>query len=187
MASRQDTKLHIIQTAIIVLKSHGAEQLTMRKIANEAGMSLGNLQYHYKNKTLLLAGLAEYYFNECLEMLDDYQITPKHGTPKRKLKNLILFMIGHFDHISDMCRIFRELWALSTRDEQIHMQMNDYYKMIVKKLSMLLTKIGHTEQASKKIACLLIPYFEGYSITVQALPQNKKQTADMLTELCMTI
>ena len=59
MPAPLDTKAHIIQAATTVLKDFGTEGLTMRKVATEAEMSLGNLQYHFRNQTALMAGLAD--------------------------------------------------------------------------------------------------------------------------------
>ena len=106
MAGNNSTKDHIIKSAIKILKEFGTEGLTMRKVATNASMSLGNLQYHFKNKEALFSGLAEHYFSECAGMLDDYKHTPENGSNEEKLYQFILFTLDHFDEISDMCRIF---------------------------------------------------------------------------------
>lgn len=159
----------------------------MRKVAAQAEMSLGNLQYHFKDKTALMSGLADDYFGECTSLLDDYQPTPTDGTTEEKLQNLILFLLDHVDHVSDMCRIFREIWALSARDEDIHMQLIDYYKVTMNKLSKLLILVSDCEKAANNMASLLMPYIEGYSVMFQALPQGKHDTAKMLAKLCCDI
>ena len=187
MSPAQNTKTHIIQSAIALLKVYGTEGLTMRKVAAQAEMSLGNLQYHFKDKTALMAGLAEYYFGECTTLLDDYKPTPTDGTAEEKLQNLILFLLDHVDHVSDMCRIFREIWALSARDEGIHVQLIGYYKVTIGKLSKLLTQVSGCEKAANNMASLLMPYIEGYSVMFQALPQGKYDTAQMLVKVCCAI
>ena len=184
MAPSANTKAHIIQSAIEVLKAHGTEGLTMRKVAAAAAMSLGNLQYHFKDKTSLMAGLAEHYFGECANMLDDYQHTPPDASPEEQLHAFVLFLLGHVDHICDMCRIFREIWALSTRDKGIHQQLVDYYKLTANKLATVLRPLSGTEDSAQQQATLLLPYIEGYSITSEALPMGKEETARMLVTLC---
>ena len=159
----------------------------MRKAAAEADMSLGNLQYHFKDKTSLMAGLAEHYFGECSRMLDGYEHTPPTGSAEEQLHQLILYLLGHVDHvehISDMCRVFREMWALSARDSEIHRQLMDYYRTTIEKLTALLSPISSSQDSAKHLASLLLPYIEGYSITSEALPLEKKETAKMLTKLC---
>lgn len=187
MPPAKKKKTHIIQSAIALLKVYGTEGLTMRKVATQAEMSLGNLQYHFKDKTALMAGLAEYYFGECTSLLDGYQHRPTDGTTEEKLRNLILFLLDHVDHVSDMCRIFREIWALSARDEDIHRQLVGYYQVTTNKLSKILIPLSGCEEAANNMASLLMPYIEGYSVMFQALPQSKDDTAQMLAKLCCVI
>ena len=187
MTAPRQTKENLIHAAIAVLKSHGTEGLTMRKVAAEATVSLGNLQYHFRDRTALMAGLAAYYFGECEVLLDGYQHTPEGGSKEAQLHDLILFLLDHVDHISDMCRMFREIWALSTRNDDIHRQMVGYYEVTLKKLSELLVPIADSHEAAVAMACLLMPYVEGYSITFMALPQSKAETAQILTKMCWAI
>ena len=187
MAPSQNTKDHIIRSAIEVLQAHGTEGLTMRKVAGESDMSLGNLQYHFKDKACLMAGLAEYYFGECSSMLDGYQHTPFDGSREEQLHQFILSFLDHVDHIdqiSDMCRVFREMWALSARDSNIHRQLVAYYRITIEKLTSLLLPISSSLESAKRLASVLMPFIEGYSITCEALPMDKNETALMLTALC---
>ncbi|MEM8954710.1 MAG: TetR/AcrR family transcriptional regulator [Verrucomicrobiota bacterium] len=187
MAPPPNTKAQIIRSAIDVLQTHGTEGLTMRKVAGLAEMSLGNLQYHFKSKTSLMAGLAEHYFGECANMLDGYQHAPINGSAKEKLYQFVFSLLSHVDHvdqISDMCRVFREMWALSARDAEIHRQLVDYYRLTVDKLTALLLPISSSEESATHMASLILPYIEGYSITCEALPMQKEETAFMLTKLC---
>lgn len=181
-----DTKDAIIHAAIGVLKTVGMEGLTMRRVAAAADISLGNLQYHYVNKTALLAGLAGYYFGACERLLDEYEHRPG-ARLQEQLRALILYHLDHVDHISDMCRIFREMWALATRDEAIHDQLMAYYRAAFYKLVQLIEAMGVQKRQAKELAALLIPFIEGYSITIHAGLQSKAQTAKMLVRLCESL
>ena len=177
MAPSIDTKDHIIQAALEVLKVHGTEGLTMRKVAAEAEMSLGNLQYHFKDKSSLMAGLGEHYFGECAGLLDEVELIPANGNAEEKLHHFILSLldhVGHVDSISDMCRVFREMWALSTRDQEIHRQLVSYYQVLVEKLTVILLPISSSQSSAVRIASLLMPYLEGYSITFEAKNKRKR-------------
>lgn len=187
MPAAPTTKTHIVQSATEVLKHVGTEGLTMRKVAAHAEMSLGNLQYHYPDKAALMAGLAEHYFEECAGLLDDYRHEPRNGSNEEQLHRFIAFLLDHVDHLSDMCRIFREMWALSARDSEIHRQLMDYYRLTFEKFSALLAAASDRQEDADAMASLLLPYIEGYSIAGEALPQEKSETARMLTTLCGTI
>ncbi|MEM9420336.1 MAG: TetR/AcrR family transcriptional regulator [Planctomycetota bacterium] len=181
-----DTKTQIVQAAIEQLKTVGMEGLTMRKVASTARMSLGNLQYHYANKTALLSGLAAHYFGECERLLDSYEHSPQAGR-RQQLQSLIVYHLDHVEHITDMCRIFREMWALATRDEELHEQLMSYYRATFKKLTALIEAMGVKKIRAKEIASFFIPFLEGYSITAHAELQSKPQTTRMIVRICESI
>lgn len=181
-----DTKASIIQAALSVLQTLGSEGLTLRKVAAHAGISLGNLQYHFKDKPSLFVGLAEFYFGECVTLLDRYTHDPKLDTRDR-LHRLILFFLDHVDHLSEMCRLFRELWALAARDPAIRDLLDGYYRLLGEKLSVQLAPFSDEPAVITRWVALLLPYFEGYSINGTALPVGKAEVADMLTDLCLSV
>lgn len=184
MPRAQTTRENIIAAALSVLKEFGTEGLTMRKVAAEASMSLGNLQYHFKDRTFLLAGLAEHYFAECAVLLDEYDHTPVDGTRDEQLSNMLTYMLDHVDPISDMCRIFREMWTLAARDEEMQEKLVRYYKTFYAKIAKLLSSLTDSKAAAERMTDLLVPYLEGYSITFAALPRGKAGTVAMLLKLC---
>jgi len=49
-----DTKRKILQTAIQLFNAKGVNNVTLRTIAEEMGISPGNLAYHYKNKESII-------------------------------------------------------------------------------------------------------------------------------------
>lgn len=158
----------------------------MRKVAAEANRSLGNVQYHFKDKTALMGGLAEYYFAECMDLLVGYARDTEEGAdPESGVRGLISFYMDHLDHLTDMCRIFRELWALSTRSPELHEQLITYYRMSVEQFADLFAPMGYSSEASARVASLLIPYFEGYSIAGEALPLSKDEMTDLLVRVCL--
>jgi len=71
MASKID---HIYSCTTALLKDVGSEGLSMRKVAQKADMSLSNVQYYFKTKELLLAGLLK-------SFLEEYADSLKHYTP----------------------------------------------------------------------------------------------------------
>lgn len=178
-----DTKRQIIGSALEILKTEGTEGLTLRKVAAGAGMSLGNLQYHYRNKPALFGVLAEHYFVECSELLKSYQPLNTDHELAVRIRHLISFFLDHLDHLTDMCRIFRELWALAARDQVIQDQLIAYYKLSFREMENLFLQITNSPDSSRDIVAILMPYFEGYSITHDALAHDKQAIADLLTRV----
>lgn len=185
--AKQDKKTHIIESALEVLKEVGLEGLTMRRVAAHMGMSLGNLQYHFKDKPALSSGIARYYFGACIDLLGAYESPAGMEKPEAQLHGLILFYLDHVDHISDMCRVFREFWSLSTRDAALRQQLTNYYTIMGEKLAEKLQPVFPTPESAKPAVTLLLPYFEGFSITFDAVPMKKAAVAQMLTDLCLSL
>ncbi len=51
------TKDRILQMALLLFNERGLSQVTLRTIANEMGISQGNLNYHFKKREDLIEGL----------------------------------------------------------------------------------------------------------------------------------
>jgi AcrR family transcriptional regulator len=63
---------HLLNCAMNILKESGDQGLTMRKVAEAAGMRLSNVQYYFKTKELLLGALLEGFllaYAESMELL----------------------------------------------------------------------------------------------------------------------
>ena len=58
------TKDLILQAARAVLIKQGSGGFSVRKVAAEAAIALGNVQYHYKTKADLISGLMVWYVAE---------------------------------------------------------------------------------------------------------------------------
>lgn len=157
----------------------------MRKVASLSGKSLSNVQHHYKNKETLLKGMALYYFNECEVLIEKYQKTKTNLSTRNNIFQFVLYCLSHIDHISDTCLIFREMWAISARDKNIEEELVKYYQRMLQKTASLWG--DHSQKKAEKVASLLVPYLDGYSIQHQALPLNQEQIANLLTDMIMQI
>jgi len=61
----------ILEAARQVFMRHGYAGFTMRKVAAEAGISVGNLHYYYRNKEDLLRDMLDYVVSHYLEEFDN--------------------------------------------------------------------------------------------------------------------
>ncbi|WP_427978655.1 TetR/AcrR family transcriptional regulator [Agarivorans sp.] len=186
MSSRSlETKKQIIQAALSLLKESGIEGLTMRKVALASAKSLNNVQHHFKTKSDLLNGMAAYYFAVCEDMASQYVQNKVARAPKEELYEVILYCLNQANQISDACLVFRELWAVATRNKDVEQQLVGYYSQSLDKLC------GFWQQYelanAQKAASILLPYLDGYSIQHKALPLSKEQIAEVLTESLLPI
>lgn len=175
-----DAKIQIILSALSLLKETGMEGLTMRQVAKKAGRSLGNLQHHFPNKKILLDGMAGYYFKECDNFIDSYQASLKRESLKKDTLKFVTFLLESSEEVSDMCLIFREMWALSVRDNDIENKLTNYYKHLIKKVSNFWKM--YDEDKAEQASILLLPYLDGYSIQNKAIGMPRNVIAKLMTE-----
>lgn len=170
--SKQNAKTEaLLDAALELLKLEGDFGLTMRKVAGRCEMSLSNVQYYFKNKDQLLKAMADRYFNRCLNELSEAPVIKTQA-------ELVCFVeesLAHGHELSEMCRIFREYWAISTRNDVIAAYLADYYQQMAFAVADKLRPLAISEQALSQAVALFIPYVEGYSITGAIMPGDKEQ------------
>ena len=167
--SKTNAKIEkILEESLNLLKNEGDFGVTMRKVSRLADMSLSNLQYHYKNKDELLKAMADRYFQQCLGELKAYPVIERQ-------EDLYPFLLKHLAHgfeMSDICRIFREYWAISTRNEVIEQYVQQYYKDMGGIIEEKLAPLSQDRARLLEAVSLLICFVEGYSITAKSLAIN---------------
>ena len=187
VAELSDKELMILDRALDLLKETGDAGLTMRKLGERAGMRLSNVQYYFKSRDDVLKAMATRYFNECTEQIRRLTEDSAASTMRERARVLIQTGLHHGDELSDMCRIFRELWAISSRNAVIRDHMADYYRTF----SSLIVDffLGETadQDGRDKLTSLLLPFFEGYSVTASSVPLPTEQVVDMLTDIAISV
>ncbi|MGL6261923.1 TetR/AcrR family transcriptional regulator [Vibrio sp. WXL103] len=168
MTEKKSKADKILDVAIELLKQEGDFALTMRRVALQTDMSLSNVQYYFKTKDELLTSMADRYFQQCLAELGEYPcIDSREG-----LHQFIRELLVHGHELSDMCRIFREYWAISTRNSVIDDYLMNFYQSLVNVVSDILRPLAHDEASLTRTVSILVPFVEGYSITARALPRD---------------
>jgi AcrR family transcriptional regulator len=62
--TRRDTRAHLLDAAVAVIRRDGAQALTLDAVAAEAGVSKGGLLYHFKSKRQLLDAMVARWMDE---------------------------------------------------------------------------------------------------------------------------
>jgi AcrR family transcriptional regulator len=115
----------ILAAAQTTLVDGGYPQLTLRRVANEAGLPLRHLQYYYPTKEELLRALCETicadYIARC-DALSDRE----HSSPKARFIACVDFLIeDNRDPVSNT--LFFELWALACHDRHANRLLATLY------------------------------------------------------------
>ncbi|MEL7396624.1 MAG: hypothetical protein AAFN44_09655 [Pseudomonadota bacterium] len=88
--------------------------------------------------------------------------------------------------MSDIHRTFRELWAISSRSDAIRNHMADYFRTFSTQIAEFVLGKAAEEDRCDRLASVLMPFFEGYCVTANAVPLPKDEVADMLTDIVMS-
>lgn len=186
-AELSDKERMILDCALHLLKETGDAGLTMRKLGERAGMRLSNVQYYFKSRDDVLKAMAARYFKECTEEIRRLTQDTPGSTVRDRAHLLILTGLRHGDELSDMCRIFRELWAISSRNDAIRDHMADYYRTFAALIADFVLGEAADQDNRDRLASILLPFFEGYSVTASSVPLPTKQVAEMLTDIAMSV
>ncbi len=71
-----NTKQKILNASIRLFNENGLANVRLQQIANETGISVGNLAYHFRNKEAILDAVVENMEEEIAEILATYRIFP---------------------------------------------------------------------------------------------------------------
>lgn len=185
---RQNAKSEkVLDVALELLKAQGDYGVTMRQVAANASMSLSNVQYYFKNKDELLKAMASRYFGACLEEMRGMEVIECSSSLEEDINDLLKGFLSHGLEVSEMCRIFREYWAISTRNSAIDIHIKDYYREMVVLLSNILRPAARSEQGISQAVSIIIPFVEGYSITALSMPESIDVVNKNLTKIVIEL
>ena len=157
----------------------------MRRIADCAGMRLSNVQYYFKSRDDVLIAMVAQYFDECAANLRKLTEESKAQTQSERVKFLVNAGLSHGQEISDMCRAFREIWAISSRNSIVDNSLMDYYRRFADLMSDYALSDELDTADREKMKALLVPYFEGYSVTARSLTLENNIVEDMITDIVL--
>jgi len=129
----------ILESAQKTLVTHGYAKFTMRRVAEAAGISSGNLAYHYASKQILLQAVVRRmladYLNEFEALLADPDKAFDQG-----LSQIIRWIM--LDSVAEeTVRSFREIWAISLHDEVVCEAVDNMYDELMRGVAELLQRM----------------------------------------------
>ena len=177
-------KVHILSSAMAILKESGDQGLSMRKVAERAEMSLSNVQYYFKTKELLLGALLEAFLLDYAKSMQLLSF-PEQLSAEQRLKKSLLYILKDVE-TADCAVVFKELWAIAERNVAVRHAVANYYQDLHKMLFDLLEKVaakGCQRQRIDKAVGILLPFIEGYCITHSALQVSAEELSEQLAGL----
>ncbi len=155
----EERVVEILNAAREVLIDKGYAGLSMRKIAQRAGISIGNLSYYYKTKEAILHDLIDAVVEAYFEVWADIiQEDGKSDSEKlHKILEQVVLDLGerHTTHF------FPELWALANHDEHAAKNVSHMYERAWEIIGDLIGRINPSLTAENR---RLVTMFIGTSI-----------------------
>jgi len=90
-----------------MFNEHGVANVRLQQIADECGISVGNLAYHFKNKEAIVSYVYDEIFQEFMMILSDYLPEETFMGIDRKLDNYYLFVMKYKFYFTDIFEIER--------------------------------------------------------------------------------
>lgn len=124
-----NTKQKIIKASIRLFNENGLANVRLQQIANEIGISPGNLAYHFRNKEAIIEAVNEDLFEEAAEILSTYRIFPNLIDFDNQLSKYYSFIQKYPFYFLDMLEIQRQYPEIqSNRQVQVCKMISQIHK-----------------------------------------------------------
>lgn len=163
-ARGQDGFEHILRSALALLVNHGSAALTLRRIATESGMNVGNLNYYFRSKEELIRELLNAVISSYEESFDEI-VHEAGATAEARLENLVMLILEDIT-TKKTTRFFPELWAMANHDPFVYDRMNELYDRARVSLNELIGEINPAlpEDERKILALFISASMEGMTM-----------------------
>lgn len=101
------TKQKILEASIRLFNWNDVANVRLQQIADETGISVGNLAYHFKNKEAIVSAVYENLFDEFSEILSAYLIGPKLTDFDHQIEQYHVFFSKYKFYLIDLFEIER--------------------------------------------------------------------------------
>jgi AcrR family transcriptional regulator len=154
----------ILDAATEILIEDGYAQLSTRKIAAQAGIRPGNLQYYYRTKADVVRALLERYLARSMQAIEE-RVGSTSGTPEARLRAGLMGILA--DQQADgACQFFWEVWALAARDLTVARATQRFYlryqEGVAEALLAVSPRLGRSR--ARRRAVLIVAMIEGLTI-----------------------
>lgn len=110
---RTDRQGRILEAVITLLGQHGISGVSMRAVAREAGVALGLVNYHYADKTSLIAAALRRVEEQDLALLE----TDASLAPDERLRTVLRRVAATEYLTTEYLSLRLQLWALASAHE----------------------------------------------------------------------
>ncbi|KQW65570.1 TetR family transcriptional regulator [Phenylobacterium sp. Root77] len=124
-ANGRDTRDTIITAAFRLLMDEGYRAITMRRVAKECGLKIGNVTYHFSSREDLVRSMFEAVSLSYQAVVTD-KMPLDEDRPAQRFRDLCNFFLDDIK-TRKTTMVFPELWSLSNHDEFVYDLVNALY------------------------------------------------------------
>lgn len=171
----------ILDAMEICVRDHGIALASMRRIADQSGLSLQMVSHYFGNRQLLILAFVERVSERLLAQIDQ---ADEGRTPRERLQNAIHFLCdGRYKSLTGNDVVGREIWGMAEREEDVRQLVWRAYDRWLEHLAHLIAAAYPSISAEKAsasayaILCLTEAneFFSG--ISNDAAPANAAENA----------
>ena len=154
----------ILRAALRLLVEQGSKALTLRRIAAESGLNVGNLNYYFRSKEELIRELLDAVISSYEESFD--AIVHDAGAPaEARLERLVSLILTDIT-TKKKTRFFPELWAMSNHDAFVQERMEELYARARVSLNELIAELNPALPADERetLALFISASMEGATV-----------------------
>ncbi len=169
----------VLKAARQTLIRDGYAQLSTRRVAARAGISVGNLTYHFPGKQSLMRALVQSLVEDYGAQIERILTDVSNKGPER-LEALVDWLVRDAASTPTM-RLFRELWVMALHDKAAARAVDDFYDAAMARASELLKaarpELSGSERDKLILLCAMIS--EGSSVLFGTRRKRKISSAEM--------
>ncbi|MBT4518597.1 MAG: TetR/AcrR family transcriptional regulator [Halieaceae bacterium] len=174
----EDRKDTILDAAYNLLINSGYYNLSLRKIADSAGISIGNLQYYFPSKDMLVEAMLDRVIQG---YLDSFIEIRRHGTPQEQFLAIIEEVITDLG-TKHTTVFFPELWSLSNHQKGVTKAMDamyDRYRQVLVDIICDMNPALSADQA-RRLALFISSSIEGHTVFIGYRKPWNKETGNLV-------
>lgn len=163
------TKNKILQSSIELFNKHGIDAVRLQQIAEDSGISVGNLAYHFKNKEAIEESIYNELFAEFRAALGQYSLSNEMKSFDYQIESYYIFFRKYQFYIADFIKTdknpneFDQLWQEYI--SKMYLQIKSRISLFIKNENFISEPLpGIYAQLIENIWLNLIFYFQKYKM-----------------------
>jgi AcrR family transcriptional regulator len=128
-ARGSDTVDTILKAAAHVLVEEGASAFTLRRIADECGLKVGNVSAHFPRKEMLVQVLLEELITSAEDLIE--KSFSLNDIPAEEALTIIITGILDDIALKRTTHLFIELWAMANHNDFVADRLEDLYRYMI--------------------------------------------------------